>query len=54
LTKPKPKPPVVPGGTPTGTPGTQTPKTGKDTPEPTADGNAKETDAPGPSEMDID
>ncbi|KAF7377707.1 Heat shock protein [Mycena sanguinolenta] len=54
LTKPKPKPPVVPGGTPTGTPGTQTPKTGKDTPEPTADGNAKETEAPGPSEMDID
>ncbi|KAJ7254680.1 heat shock protein 70 family [Mycena haematopus] len=55
LTKPKPKPPVVPGSTPTGTPGTQTPKTGKDTPEPTADRNAKaEAEAPGPSEMDID
>ncbi|KAJ6504250.1 heat shock protein 70 family [Mycena vitilis] len=53
LTKPKPKPPVVPGGTPSGT---QTPKSGKDTPEPTADGNAKAeaTEAPGPSEMDID
>ncbi|KAJ7040842.1 heat shock protein 70 family, partial [Mycena alexandri] len=58
LTRPKPKPPVIPGGTPSGT---QTPKSGKDTPEPTADGNAKadgevplETDAPGPSEMDID
>ncbi|KAJ7078389.1 heat shock protein 70 family [Mycena crocata] len=51
LTKPKPKPPVIPGGTP----GTQTPKSGKDTPEPAADGNAKaETEAPGPSEMDID
>ncbi|KAJ7705259.1 heat shock protein 70 family [Mycena rosella] len=48
LTRPKPKPPVIPGGTP----GTQTPKSGKDTPEPTADGSAKE--APGPSEMDID
>ncbi|KAJ7198776.1 heat shock protein 70 family [Mycena pura] len=60
LTRPKPKPPVVPGATPSGTPGggtpgTQTPKTGKDTPEPMADGNAKtESDAPGPSEMDID
>ncbi|KAJ7678243.1 heat shock protein 70 family [Mycena polygramma] len=53
LTKPKPKPPVIPGGTS----GTQTPKSGKDTPEPTADGNAKaeaNTEAPGPSEMDID
>ncbi|KAF7369015.1 Heat shock protein [Mycena venus] len=54
LTRPKPKPPVVPGSTPSGTPGTQTPKTGKDTPEPTADGNAKAEEAPGPSEMDID
>jgi len=60
LTKPKPKPTVVPGSTPSGTPGggtpgTQTPKTGKDTPDPMADGNAKtESEAPGPSEMDID
>ncbi|KAJ6551489.1 heat shock protein 70 family [Mycena capillaripes] len=46
LTKPKPKPPVVPGGTP----GTQTPKSGKDTPEPSAEAKAD----PGPSEMDID
>ncbi|KAJ7363774.1 heat shock protein 70 family [Mycena albidolilacea] len=54
LTKPKPKPPVVPGSTPTGTPGTQTPKTGKDTPEPQADGAKVDTEASGPSEMDID
>ncbi|KAJ7083730.1 heat shock protein 70 family [Mycena belliarum] len=51
LTRPKPKPPVIPGGTP----GTQTPKSGKDAPDPAADGNAKaDTEAPGPSEMDID
>ncbi|KAJ7232076.1 heat shock protein 70 family [Mycena rebaudengoi] len=53
LTRPKPKPPVIPGGTP----GTQTPKSGKDTPEPTAtgeDAKKEETEAPGPSEMDID
>jgi heat shock protein 4 len=56
LTKPKPKPPVIPGGTP----GTQTPKSGKDTPDPTADakteadGAKAEAEAPGPSEMDID
>ncbi|KAJ7176556.1 heat shock protein 70 family [Mycena filopes] len=54
--EPKPKPPVIPGGTP----GTQTPKSGKDTPEPTAesakaDGDAQAgAEAPGPSEMDID
>ncbi|KAJ7103781.1 heat shock protein 70 family [Mycena epipterygia] len=46
LTRPKPKPPVIPGGTP----GTQTPKSGKDTPEPAK----AEPEAPGPSEMDID
>ncbi|KAJ7123924.1 heat shock protein 70 family [Mycena filopes] len=56
LTRPKPKPPVIPGGTP----GTQTPKSGKDTPEATAesakaDGDAQAgAEAPGPSEMDID
>ncbi|KAJ7864962.1 heat shock protein 70 family [Mycena olivaceomarginata] len=54
LTKPKPKPPVIPGSTPTGTPGTQTPRTGKDTPEPQADGAKVDTEASGPSEMDID
>ncbi|KAJ7905050.1 heat shock protein 70 family [Mycena leptocephala] len=49
-------PPVIPGGTP----GTQTPKSGKDTPDPTADakteadGAKAEAEAPGPSEMDID
>ncbi|KAK7052353.1 heat shock protein [Favolaschia claudopus] len=53
LTRPKPKPPVAPGSTPGGTPGTQTPKTEKETPEPAADGKA-DTEAPGPSEMDID
>ncbi|KAF8201078.1 heat shock protein 70 family [Mycena galopus ATCC 62051] len=53
LTRPKPKPPVVPGSG-ANTPGTQTPKTGKDTPEPTAEGAKAETEAQGPSEMDID
>ncbi|KAJ7049452.1 heat shock protein 70 family [Mycena amicta] len=50
LTRPKPKPPVIPGGTP----GTQTPKSGKDTPDPAAAESPKPEEAPGPSEMDID
>ncbi|KAF7303739.1 Heat shock protein [Mycena indigotica] len=51
LTKPKPKPPVIPGGTP----GTQTPQSGKDTPDPAANSSPKpEQEASGPSEMDID
>ncbi|KAJ7621125.1 heat shock protein 70 family [Roridomyces roridus] len=51
MTRPKPKPPVVPGGTPSGT---QTPKSGKDTPDPAAGEAKAEAEAPGPSEMDID
>ena len=48
LTKPKPKPAV--------TPGTQTPKSRTDTPDPTSEGAKKEADAPpGPSQqMDVD
>ncbi|KAL0064539.1 adenyl-nucleotide exchange factor sse1 [Marasmius tenuissimus] len=44
LTKPKPKPPVVP------TSGTNTPKTGKETPEPKSEGQKDN----GPPEMDVD
>ena len=54
LTKPKPKPPVVP--TPNGM-GAQTPKSRMDTPDPGAAGGAKpegEAPATGPSEMDVD
>ncbi|KAF7324818.1 Heat shock protein [Mycena kentingensis (nom. inval.)] len=53
LTRPKPKPPVVPGGTP----GTQTPKSGTETPDPAASATpeAAKTEAPEPSnDMDID
>lgn len=52
LTKPKPKPPVIPGATPNGT---GTPRT--ETPDPAAAANAKEKadgEAQGPQEMDID
>ena len=51
LTKPKPKPPVVPSGT-------QTPKSNAETPEktppPKADGGAAAGETPGPLEMDVD
>jgi len=55
LTKPKPKPPVLP------TPGTETPRSKTDTPDPRkkqgTDGEAQQPaggEAPGPSEMDVD
>lgn len=52
LSKPKPKPPVVPPS------GTQTPKSRTDTPDPAASGGAKpekpEGEGQGPQEMDVD
>jgi heat shock 70kDa protein 4 len=48
LTKPKPKPPVVPGS--------ETPKSGQQTPDPNAKKEKEQPpkDSQGPSEMDVD
>ncbi|KAI0630030.1 heat shock protein [Trametes polyzona] len=52
LTKPKPKPKVEPTGT--GTPGTETPKTGQETPKTEGEKQQQQQNNNGPSEMDVD